>query len=404
MIGMRVRSARVLGGMTQQDVVDALAGLGVIITTAAISKYELGKSVPPATLLLTLATVLSVEPGYFLHEPTATVQWHRFRKHAALGKRDQQRIMLFSEAVVEQHLRLREDLGVSYPPDLPPRISVKNEREAESAARKTREAWSLGDHPIERMTGLMEDRGCIVVETPRRDGEFHGLSGTVDDEIPLIVVSSRHSLDRKRSNLAHELAHLVMDCSGLTEKEEESCAKRFAGAFIAPENVVIRELGSKRLRIQMPELALLKKRYGLSMQAWARRAFDLDVITAAQYTTLCKRFSARGWRLEEPVTYEGFEEPIRLKQMAFRALAEGLISKTQLKDICPGCETDLEEGNIEVTHGFKPSDILMMPEDERRSLLMEAAERAAPYYEEDDDLYDFDALLDEDPPDAHNQG
>jgi Zn-dependent peptidase ImmA (M78 family)/transcriptional regulator with XRE-family HTH domain len=404
MIGERIRSARILASLTLQQVADALTGRGRSRTKAALSKYELGKSTPPATLLLELAAIMNVPAAYFLHEPSFSVSWHRYRKLSTLGKTDQKRICIMAEDIVEKQLTLWSHLGGIPAPDIPARIAVGSEAEAELAAARTREHWGLGSYPIESVTALLEDRGWIVVETPESEGEFHGLSGIADGSYPVIVMSSMPSDDRKRSNLAHEIGHLVMDCGSLGEKEEESCAKRFAAAFLAPENVVLRELGSSRSSIRVEELGVLKRKYGLSMQSWIRRALDLGIITPACYETVCRRFGAQGWRKSEPVVYSGFEEPVRLKQLAYRALAEGMISRSELTSYCPGYAADLEENETMGSRGLLPSEILRLPEAERRELLLEAVEQAQPYYMEESGPAGFDALGDEDVPDDDDQG
>ena len=58
MIGDRVKQARLLASLTQQELADQLGELGYQVTKAAISKYENNKSVPPAQFLLSATTVL----------------------------------------------------------------------------------------------------------------------------------------------------------------------------------------------------------------------------------------------------------------------------------------------------------------------------------------------------------
>ncbi|PXF55416.1 MAG: hypothetical protein C4B58_15095 [Deltaproteobacteria bacterium] len=61
-------------------------------------------------------------------------------------------------------------------------------------------------------------------------------------------------------------------------KEQESLANRFAAAFIVPPAVARQELGEHRRSLSFQELGILKRKHGLSMQAWMRRAFDLGII------------------------------------------------------------------------------------------------------------------------------
>jgi len=80
MICQRIRQARTISGLSQDEVVLALSQRGAPLTKAALSKYERGASVPRATLLKHLGAVLNVPAEYFLREPTVSVEWLAFRK------------------------------------------------------------------------------------------------------------------------------------------------------------------------------------------------------------------------------------------------------------------------------------------------------------------------------------
>ena len=116
-----------------------------------------------------------------------------------------------------------------------------------------------------------------------------------------------------------------MDTSPAGEKEE-SLTHRFAAALLVPEEHAFRELGRERQRLDWGELKMLKRKYGFSMAAWIRRARDLKIISEHHYKTLNIELASRGWRTREPVEYLGDEEPIQLKQMIQRAVAEGLVA------------------------------------------------------------------------------
>ena len=120
------------------------------------------------------------------------------------------------------------------------------------------------------------------------------------------------------------------------EKAEEAVAHRFAAAFLVPAEVAMAELGSHRRTLDMVELWLLKEKYGLSMQAWIRRARELDIITDTTYKGLCVEFSRRGWRKAEPFECQGVETPMKLRQMALRAVAEGRLTPERAEALCPG--------------------------------------------------------------------
>ena len=151
----------------------------------------------------------------------------------------------------------------------------------------------------------------------------------------------------------------------------------------------------KRRHLDIKELAILKLKYGLSMQGWVRRAFDLEIIEKSHYTTLCVMFSRNHWKKIEPVNFEGKEEPSRLKLMTLRALAEGLISKERAEEVCPGCSTNSELTG-EVTHKFSPSDLRKMPKAQRAAILSAASAQAAGVYTTEKDLTDFEAFGEDD--------
>jgi transcriptional regulator with XRE-family HTH domain len=52
MLSERIRQARLLAGMTQEALAEALTEAGHSATKAVISKYEMGKSAPKASVLL----------------------------------------------------------------------------------------------------------------------------------------------------------------------------------------------------------------------------------------------------------------------------------------------------------------------------------------------------------------
>ena len=69
------------------------------------------------------------------------------------------------------------------------------------------------------------------------------------------------------------------------------------------------------------------------------RAFDLGIITKALCSRLFAKLNAMGARKQEPVQFDGTEEPVRLKQMTLRALSERLITEGKALELCPGCVT-----------------------------------------------------------------
>jgi Zn-dependent peptidase ImmA (M78 family)/transcriptional regulator with XRE-family HTH domain len=396
MLGKRLRQARLMAGLTQKQVVAHLAQLGVSLTKAGLSKYERGGSSPGATLLLKLAQVFGVRSDYFLKEPSVHIEWLAFRKFTSLGKRRQERIQAMAAEIVERQVWLQEKLFPQVKITVPRRHPARTLEDAEKAAAMLRKEWKLDNVPLESITKTMEDRGCIVVMCFNNEGDFHGLSGKANDRHLVSVVSGAASEDRRRFSLARELGHLVMDCKGINVKEQESLANRFAAAFIVPPAVARQELGEHRRSLSFQELGILKRKHGLSMQAWMHRALDLDIINEGHFRTLCIQFSAKGWRKEEPVEFVGQESPTRFRQMTLRALAEGIITPEEAEEFCPGCAQEIESPpRKRPTPYLSAAEVMKLPKQDRDRILAKAAIQAEKEYRAGPALKDFDAFGDE---------
>ena len=71
---------------------------------------------------------------------------------------------------------------------------------------------------------------------------------------------------------------------------------------------------------------LLKRRFGMSIQALLYRFRDLNIISSGYYRLWCMKISQDGWRKEEPEPLD-VEKPKWLRQNILRALSERWITK-----------------------------------------------------------------------------
>ncbi|MFD6183564.1 hypothetical protein [Streptomyces goshikiensis] len=69
------------------------------------------------------------------------------------------------------------------------------------------------------------------------------------------------------------------------------------------------------------EFAVLKQRWGISIQALINRAYDLGHIDQARRESLYKQLAARGWRTNEPVAVHS-EQPTLVRAMLGRRYGE----------------------------------------------------------------------------------
>lgn len=364
MIGARLRQARLAAGLSLEQLA---AKLSRRLTRQALSKYETNKTEPLASTIMDLARALGVKPSFLLSEPKVSVRWVAYRKHASLGAREQDAITATATKRLESELDLRGMFGVGLNHSLPRGIPVHDFDSAEEAAGQIRGSWGLGDLPINGLVETIEDHGGVVLAWDE-DRTFDGLSGWTDLGHPVIVINSASSADRRRFDAAHELGHLVMSVP-TGDVDYEALAHRFAAAFLVPKVAALREIGEKRRSLSVDELGLLKERWGLSMQAWIRRAYDLGIIEQSHYRSLNILFRQRRWHRLEPYQYEGVEEPLLLRRLVWRALTEGIINIRDAKEICPAYE--FEEVGAESAE-LSLRQIARLPKEERHRLIAAA--------------------------------
>jgi Zn-dependent peptidase ImmA (M78 family) len=99
---------------------------------------------------------------------------------------------------------------------------------------------------------------------------------------------------------AHECGHLGMHIgleAGTPELEQQ--ADRFASAFLMPRVGFLREFPRTR-HFDWEQLVRLKARWRVSLGAMIRRAYDLQLIDAAQYQRGFRYLRWKGWDKGEP--------------------------------------------------------------------------------------------------------
>lgn len=391
MIGERIRRARLVTGFTQSDVVDQLSAIGISLTKAGLSKYELGGSLPNANMVLKLAKVLGVRVKALMEEPDVAIEWLDFRRNANLGKGKQDRIKAVASNVVEKQVWLQEILFGTTSHKFPKVVKAIVPDHAEAAAADLRKSWGLGSLPLTSVTEVIEDHGGIAVHVYDGLSSFHGLSGWANQKYPIAITTGDAPADRIRFNLAHELGHLTMDSSELPLKDAERLAHRFAAAFIVPPDIARQELGHRRRELSYSELASLKKKHGLSMAAWIYRAKDLGIISESHGAALFRGMSANNWRKVEPVEFEGQEKPRKLLQMTLRALSEGIISESEAQYLCPDYQEESDQlASVDVQQGVSAIELLKMSREQRDTILRQSAKIRERDYDESDELNDFD--------------
>ena len=325
----RFRSARLMKGLSLQDLANEIDNK---VTKQALSKYEQGQVIPDSEMIGILADALEVRPDYFYSDTAVEFGEIEFRKLQKYPAKEKARIVEIARDELRRYVELEEILGIETKFNNPlGDMPITNQEDIELAAKNLRKHLELGLDAISNVIELLEDHHIKVLEIESTQ-EFDGFSTWVNNTIPVIVINKvklDEALDRKRFTTLHELAHLLLDINGLPEKKKEKLCHSFAAATLIPRETLEKELGGKRSRLSFGELSALKLQYGISMQALVYRAKDLGLISQNYLKQFFFMFSQMGYRVQEPVSYKGYERSNRFSQLLFRALAEEFISMSK---------------------------------------------------------------------------
>lgn len=377
MIGKRLKQLRLVNSLS----LDGLAAqLGGFVTKQALSKYEKEKARPSPIVLNKLASVLGVKAASFWTEPIISCSFIAYRKGSGLTKHEQARVEALVCRLLEERIGLRDMLHEPVKATLPVKgFHVKAVGDTEAFAKELRNVWGAGLEPIASMTGTLEDHSVFVAEIEANE-RFEGVSAVAYDaeqNLSAAAVASRRSLagERQRLNLAHELAHLVLDVP--EPINEEKAAFRFAGAFLAPDETLYREVGKKRAFIQAAELLLLKQRFGMSLQALIYRLHDLGIISASQYRQWFMDINRLHWKKQEPSPLPP-EQPMWLRKSVLRAVAEGLLTEEDGMKMLGESMKMKEPVSLVERRAF-----MKLPLVDRRKIMARQAKEIAAHYEKD---------------------
>ena len=334
MFGQRLRLARKRAGLSLRALAERMEPK---VTAQAISKYETGKMMPSSAVLVGLAKALDVSLDFLMSSQVDVLDGLEFRKRSGTSARDRAKAEAVLTDNLERYLTIEEILGI---PPARDRFegrrydSVADVEEIDARADELRNAWDVGLDPVPSLCALLENKGIKVIEDdlPER---ISGLACQVLREgkpvADAVLVSSRTNVERRRSTLAHELAHRMIRSTGNPAIKLEAAMNRFAGAFLVPDRHLLEEAGEGRRRITCYEIIRLKHMYGVPAAAMLVRLGQVGVLTPAAVRRAFRTF-ARSWRRSEPEPLAGnqgfaaFEKPQRFRSLVWRAVGEELIS------------------------------------------------------------------------------
>jgi Zn-dependent peptidase ImmA (M78 family)/transcriptional regulator with XRE-family HTH domain len=298
-------------GITQADLAAAAH-----VQQPLISMIERGERVASATHVEAIAEALGLPVSFFafrpLEGPAASPEFRRMK--SAKSRDTEQARQLFKEG-----FRISEQLldGSRYPR---PVLPVIDDREPELAterieevAQETRSLWGLDGHsPIHHLVRTMERRGVIVTPLvlPSDDEPTYG-EGKLQHfgasywlgvgETAMVSLFPGSSGDRDRFTAAHEAGHMILHTfrPSVDPDTKEQEANLFASALLAPARAIDAAYSES---MGLKQLAAMKAKWGVSMQALIMRGQHLDLLSRERAQGLFRQISARGWRKNEPVS------------------------------------------------------------------------------------------------------
>ncbi len=283
--GERVRQGRELRGLTQTGLADLLG-----VDQTMVAHIERGRKQPSAELLEHMSGELQLPEDFFRQSnpPEFPKGSLLFRSKSGIGKRIIAQAHAHSSMAFEIALRLSSQASL-----VPVRLPLGSDPVV--TARNVRQAMEAPDGPISSVTRAVERLGVLVIPLPNAFAVWAGPAR----EYPVIGIITGTTPDRTRMSIAHELGHLVLHRYASSGTQEmETHAYRFAAELLMPAASILDHLAVEKLNLF--RLAALKSTWGVSMQALARRARELNVINDRQYRYLMKQISMTGWRTNEP--------------------------------------------------------------------------------------------------------
>jgi Zn-dependent peptidase ImmA (M78 family)/transcriptional regulator with XRE-family HTH domain len=297
----RLRNLRQLNGMTQKAFAAEL-GIG----QAQLSQIERGERQLTAQHMVTARQRFNIRLDFFNSAPiTYGPNDLNYRTRKLTQAQQDRAATMFG--LTEQEVRSTAEttnptgsIGASENAD----GGVHALREIEAFAAAARQLIGVrSDKVVNNVTRCIERLGILVtgLNLPDLSSRIDGISSPRRTEEPFVVaIALDKSGDRLRFSAAHELGHILLhtETRPLNREEREVEADAFASAFLLPREPMLDELSPG---LTLAGYARIKARWGVSIQAIVRRAFDLTVIDKDRYRSLQVQISTRGWRTDEPV-------------------------------------------------------------------------------------------------------
>lgn len=333
--GERLRKARIYRGLTVAELAEKVAQ-----QRQTLSMYEIGKSQPSSLLADALAKALYFPKQFFYESPespgTGTVY---FRSLLTTSKKYRNEQMVKMDFLCSIYAFLQD--YIEFPqydvPSFPANVTPSE------AAVILREAWGLGNQPLDNLVSLVEQHGILVTtfNTSTNDVDAFSKPVVIDGNTTFLIAysSNKTSAARVHFDIAHELGHICLhewsdDIEELTKEEfkaREHQAHEFAAAFLLPADSFGAD--ARKGPASLVYYKQLKRKWKVSIAAMIRRAKELGIISYEDYVALVCQMQKRGQRKEEPLDDVLITaSPTLLKTSVIMLLQENVFSQKAFMD------------------------------------------------------------------------
>jgi Zn-dependent peptidase ImmA (M78 family) len=218
----------------------------------------------------------------------------------------------------------------------------------------------------------IEEKGILVLQDsfPREDGSGFCLA---HDKRPLILINTKQQTRARRLfTLAHELAHVLMGQTGISDpfvrrNAVERRCNRFAGSFLVPESYVSNLLGAPVTRDpDLEDVRWAARKLKVSQEATALRLEQLKIYKSGSHSKWLSLvhndnpdYSERGGGGKQPPA----QEKVKLAKYGFtfakafnRFLVQGLISEIDLYRIS-GLKPKYQKSYFEYVNSLSANEL-----------------------------------------------
>ena len=169
-------------------------------------------------------------------------------------------------------------------------------------------AWKSDELALKRWREAVEAQGIFVFKAPFKQKDISGFC-LLDTDLPLIYLNNSTTKTRQIFSLLHELAHLLINVSGISkfetsyvnrlpmaERKIEQFCNKVAAEILIPSADFIQQIASFPGNAESVEdhlFARLANRYGVSREAVLRRLLDMGRVSQAFYEQKAKFWASQ---------------------------------------------------------------------------------------------------------------